>query len=601
MKIYRKDIQNIVNEAIEELVRKGVSIAPTQVNVPDAKAPKNQKLLGKPICSSAFYSKPDANGNEALTVRLKNIHAQHQSVLQNEWNQKYGQIFTTRVNQSQKVGTAAAPIDLSIEPGQEDNFVKIIPNLTQDIANLNGKNGLSYDPNFINSLELSILGRIDEAPSEEDLLKAKERQRANLKDILAKLSDPDFIKKLGFIGGVSVNSYSNIKDIVKQGNSVGWRISPMNQMMVKSYLPNATFVTNAWTWERVFNREVIDESQFALEVKVSNDKPKDINSRIQAAAQLGYIDPKNQSKNSWDVYKSIESSLSQAQKIAVAFLSNILNPNSANYTYQKVYDISNTRLIPGKPDVWNDEVNYADNILGIPNKAAQQYLAQSNASQEQNAPSATTQEPQWVPKGNEEIADIIESLSAICSKHCNSTPNTPAGYGLGDTIAHFAEFYAEHYVCPHRQIVQGPLKKATCNAFAIALAAIYGFSVQRKGNDLSGALKDPNFERTLDELFDDFRELVTELNVDLLKKSSKRQKAKRAAPVQAKPVAESIDENVMQHKDITFDEFANLIINGGNVPNNELMEEIDVPDDVNPENIQESFFKMLDKIEHING
>ena len=67
----------------------------------------------------------------------------------------------------------------------------------------------------------------------------------------------------------------------------------------------------------------------------------------------------------------------------------------------------------------------------------------------------------------------------------------------------------------------------------------------------------------------------------------------------ATPVAESIEETNMG-KNITFKDFANLIINGGNVPSDSVVEE-EIVDDVPVENIQESFFKMLDKLENING
>ena len=590
----RVELLNWLNEALDEITRKGQSVAPAAVNVPSAKVPKNPKLIGKPTCTSAFYGKPDENGNEPLTVRVSGIHSAHQNDLMNGWNQKYGQIFTPRVNQSQKVGNAAAPLDLLVNPGQEDTFVAIVPDIVQDIANMNGVKGMSYDQNFLNGLQLSILGRIDEAPTQEDLEKAQERQTANIKDILMKLSDPDFLKKLGFVGGVSVNSYSNLKDIVKQGNSVGWRISPLNQLMVLSYLPNATFVTNAWTWEHVFNREVIDPSQFALEVKVANDKPKDIGSRMQAAAQLGYIDTQNATKQPWDVYKSIYSHLSQSQRIAVEFLANILNPNDAHFVRQKVYDISNTKLISGKPDVWNDEVNFADNLRGIPNAAAQNYLAQSasdpNQAAAQSAPS------QWVPKGDEEIADVINILSTLCSKYCNTAPNTVAGDSLGDTIAHYAEFYAKNYVCPRRGIVKPNLVEATCNAFAILFAAIFGFQVQRRGNKLSGALRDPDIDKNLNDAKEDFFDLVSEINTELLKLSSKRKKAAIAGA--KKQVVESIEE--MKMRKITPEEFDAVFMNGGNVNEEEIYEE-EISDEVTVDNLRESFFRLVDKMDHLNG
>ena len=92
-------------------------------------------------------------------------------------------------------------------------------------------------------------------------------------------------------------------------------------------------------------------------------------------------------------------------------------------------------------------------------------------------------------------------------------------------------------------------------------------------------------------------DLVAELNTDLLKKSN--QKRKNTMAKVAKPVAESIEEAGMQ-KNITFKDFASLIVNGGNVPSDGVVEE-EIVDDVPVESIQESFFKMLDKIERINN
>ena len=64
------------------------------------------------------------------------------------------QIFDVKVNQSQKVGNAAAPMEFYVAPGQEDAFVTIVPDLVQDIADMNGNKGMSYDQNFLNGLQL---------------------------------------------------------------------------------------------------------------------------------------------------------------------------------------------------------------------------------------------------------------------------------------------------------------------------------------------------------------------------------------------------------------------------------------------------------------
>ena len=594
------DIEKMVNEALDEFVRKGVSVTPGAINTPAATA-KNPKMHKPVVCNSAFYSKPDESGNEYLTVRLNGVHDSHKSTLQNEWAKKYGQIFKAASNQSQRVGSSAAAFDLTVFPGQEDTFAKIIPDLVQDIANLNGTNGCTYDPNSLSNLELSILGRMDEAPTEEDLKKAEERQNLNIADILSKLSDPEFVKSLGFIKGVPVSSNTNLNDIIKQGDANGWRISPLNQILVKTLLPNATFVTNAWTWDKVFNREVIDPTQFAFEVKSANDKPIDNFSRSKGAADRGYVDINDPTKNPWDVFKSLRGNLSSQQNISVQFLANIYNPNNTHFRRQKVYDISNTRLktdANGNPmfDVFNEHVGFEDNIKGIPNAKALEYMSLQNGEENPSGNAPVAQQVQWVPQEDAELLKVIDTLRTICINKCKTAPNEVPGDSRGDTIAHYAEFYARKYVCPNRQIVKPQLITATCNAFAITLSAIYGFPVKRRGNDLSNALQDPDFKKNMTDLENDFYDLIKDIDDELLKRSSKDIKAARSAA--KKNVSESINEITMNREKIGK-MFTDAFL--GISSQVETIDEEEMQDEVTIESIQESFYSLFDKLEHING
>ena len=94
----------------------------------------------------------------------------------------------------------------------------------------------------------------------------------------------------------------------------------------------------------------------------------------------------------------------------------------------------------------------------------------------------------------------------------------------------------------------------------------------------------------------DFMDLVSEINVELLKLSHQRKKASAKTKTQ---VAENVEE-MKQNRTISFQEFANIFINGGNVNEEEICEE-EVVDEVSDDVLQESFFRMLDKMEHLNG
>lgn len=599
------DIKKIIKESVNEITRMSAggaqSITPSNITT-NNKKPSKSVLNIKPTCNTAFYSEPDADKNEFLTVRLLNIHNPHKSKLQTLWG-KYKDIFFAKPNQTMAMKGAPTPFDLIVNPGKEDDFVNLLPSLIQDIADMSGVGGLTYDENSLKSLQLSILGRIDEAPNEEDLRLANERQATNIKDIIQKLSDPDFIKKIGFVGGVNVSSYSNINDIIKQGNAMGWRISPLNQLMVLSYLPNATFVTNAWTWEHVFNREIIDTKKFAFELKPSNNKPVDINARMKAAAALGYIDKSNPNKNPYDVYKQLKKTLSQSQKIAFEFLTNIYNPHEAFFDKQKVYDISNTRLIPGAYDVWNEEINFSDNIRGFLNKKATEYINQQNNNDTQiETPIETPTTTQWQSKSDEELGNIITILKNICLDRCGSVPRAVDGDSIGDTIAHYTAFYAKNYICTHRNIVKPNEIQVVSNLFAIAMAAVFSVPIDNRVNNLSTTLNDSKFEEKLTDLWQDFIELVSLINVELLKISSKKIKNVKAskgnqtnnantANAPLKNVMESIGNKQLM-KPIQFKDFVEIY---KSITNNE--------DDINNntllETMRDSFFNFLDRLDNV--
>lgn len=592
------DIEKMVNEALYELQRFGAPAGGKGTTT----AVKDHPNAVAPTARSASYVKDD-NGNENLVVRLQWIHNQHINKLIQDWNNKYGSILSAKPNTTEKLGPKEpTPIDLTILPGQEDEFKKILPNIASDISALNGVANGYYKQNALASLPNSIIGRIDEAPSDEDLKKAEERQAMNVDKILSLLSDPNYTKKLGFVGGVTVNfsqSIANRQKIIKQGNSCGWRISPVNQLMVKSYLPTATFVTNEWTWNNVFNRDVVDKTLFALEIKTANNKIKDINAWNQAAAQLGYVDNTNSGRQPYDVFRAEKKAgqLSQAEIMAVMFLANILNPQSPDFTKQKVYDISNTQLRPGMPDVFNTEVNLADNIQGIPNA-----LAVTNDKKAAVDAGVQYKPQQIVRRGDEEITDIINILSAICTQKCGTSPRGVGG-SLGDDIAHYADFYAKNYVCPGRNIVVPAIKEAVGNAFAIGLAAVYGFQVQKYSANLNAALgnarKDQTFKENITKCYQDFIALVGEINSELLKLSHSRAKSRANGSGANNGTVKAVVEEGLgdgMPKPISFKEFAHY---AGLELDEEVMEE--TADETTPEMVQEGFFRLFDKMENLNG
>lgn len=624
MKVLSKnEVDKILRESINEALRRlggnqaaatpAVGATTTVANDPyfDCKFLPSTKGGTNPTCTGAFYEQDD-NGNEILVVRLEWIHNQHIQDVITYLNKTYPEILAAvngNVSQRQAAALGAKaphPIDIRVIYGKEDEFMNVLPNIVNFIAHLSGTKHGFYTRESIVGLESSIKGRISEAPSKADYDLAEQRIVNNVDELLQKIQNPENIKVMGLVGGSSVqgNSLS-----LQDAKAAGWKISSTrNQIQIKGQLPNATFVTNAWTWENVFNRTINDKTLFAIIKKPRNDKKKDINALNRAAGQLGYFDPSNPSMQPIDLFKAARKAgnLSSQQQAAVKFLANIFNSDSASYISEKVYDVSNTTLKPGMKDVWNEEVGYADNIQGLPNAAAQAMdaeLAKQNGQ--------AYQQMQVVSRTNDELSDIIDIMEDICKRDTGSAPISNGS--LGDKIAGLAFHYAKEYICPSRNIVKPSMVSAVSNGFALIFAAVYGFHVQRYAQGLSAVYQSTKTEESYKEVvkivFQDYVDLATEIDKRLRALSNMRVKYRKDLKANAQANAQGaqdtdqpqqavVEEGIYDGKTriLSFDEFASIMMGQG-IMEEEVEEVADEP----IENLQESFFNLLDRMELING
>jgi hypothetical protein len=298
--------------------------------------------------------------------------------------------------------------------------------------------------------------------------------------------------------------------------------------------------------------------------------------------------------------------LSSQQQAAVKFLANIFNSDSASYISEKVYDVSNTTLKPGMKDVWNEEVGYSDNIQGLPNAAAQAMdaeLAKQNGQ--------AYQQMQVVSRTNDELSDIIDIMEDICKRDTGSAPISNGS--LGDKIAGLAFHYAKEYICPSRNIVKPSMVNAVSNGFALIFAAVYGFHVQRYAQGLSAVYQSTKTEESYKEVvkivFQDYVDLATEIDKRLRALSNMRVKYRKDLKANAQANAQAaqdtdqpqqavVEESIYGGKTriLSFDEFASIMMGQGI-----MEEEVEEITDEPIENLQESFFNLLDRMELING
>lgn len=596
----KSDIQRIIKEGIEEIRSLGGnSSAGAQSQTATAQATPNHTGTKAKFPSLKYaYYEPDANGNYELIVGIQWIHNQHQNILAQKWAKEYSNIFTTKLEQSSD-DSAPKTVEFHVLGGQEDAFKQILPNIKNDILSLNGKNNGKYDASAATNFEAKIISRIDDAPTKDDLDKADARKVDTTIELLTKLKDPNTLKIMGNIGGVvNITHSKSLTDLL-----AGHQLSKGNQAEVYFQLFSAaTFVTDSWTWEHVFNREVIDRQKFAIIRRPKNNKPQDLAAWNRAAKQCGYAN--------YDDFKRRRKygSLSPQQIFAVEALANIYNTKSGDFYGAKVYDYSNTRLLPGKTqadDVFNNTPGLADNLKGMPNQPAldaDANAAAKIAGQQQQQP---VTQAQFVNRSSDEIAAIIEFLRSKCMQQGISI-GTVRG-NMGDQIIHAVKEYSKHFILPNNGGVKPEFTNAFCEAMAFSIAATYGIETPAGVSDLQKYLnaygKTKDLSSVVNLIFAEYKRLVTEINNDLRKQSNKMVKmGQKVTGVQKQAMEENVDEEVMESgigaSPMNFNQFLNVL--GLNQQENAEIQEEVIDDTEAAQQIKESFFRLLDKMENLN-
>ena len=564
-------------------------------------AQKQNSNAFSPNLEYAYYEQSQ-NEPEHLVVGLGYIYDSHHSILMNEWNKKYGQIFLTRrvVNDGDKTNNGSnvpAILELHVNPGKEQEFEQIVTDIVQSIADKSGKTlkmGVKsgqYDLANLQKLSGYIINSVANAPNKADMDKAKERTIDTWMDLLSKMQDPATMQKISKIGGTVYNVQS---PSIKASNA-GHQISLGNRAEVYAQLPNATFVTQEWTWNNIFNRDVVDKTQFAIIFKPKTKKPSDLVAFNKAAQLCGYADYDDFRK------KKHAKRLSQQQIFAVMAQYNMLNPNTTDFIAIKVYDVANTQLRQGEPDVFANEIGFEDNIQGVPNSAAKAADAQLAAD------AGKTYNPgQIVTKTEDEVYEIKTIIFALCSQAGVSVNSVG---DVGEDIVHACYKYAEIILAPKFGKIKPEYVQAFCHGFASAIAVTYGFKSEKGAKFLSAALSNRKQETALRtvvaEFFMDYKKMILTINRELAKSHSKMRKSGQKVSAPVKSVAEDASEATGQAENLpqpmSFEEFSEIL---GVNPNASSAEEPaadnsyeDADTVPTQQQVMESFYNLLDKME----
>ena len=566
------------------------------------------------------------NDDEILKVDIGYIFPQHSEYLKSEWEQKYSDIFTP-----QWFGYGKNYMEFRVKPDKEQDFINIVPDIFDDIAKLSGvnpkfykkkgwtmvpsgKNGIYHTELFKDKVAETI-DYITKAPSKYEMEKRDFNVASTWKELLSNLEDRETLNKMQGIAGMVYStqsaSLSGGNPYDKKGRRVGHVLSVENKIEVFAQDPNAEVVTQEWVWRDMYNRKIVDKSKTIIITKPTSRKPRDPQAFDKACIRCNY----GGANDFYDQQKRGELSLPQIWAVRAEY--NKLNPADTFFGSIIVYDVKNTELMTDEngnplPDKFNTEVNLSNNLLGIPNAAtdvADQQLAQSLGKQ------FVKGEMQELT--DDEVKEIGATIRAIASRDANTAIDTG---NIGDDIV--SNCYALAKLKARNINFSKPeFEEAYCQAFSCSVAATYGFQSPKGAQYLRQCLAnrgntDKELSTMIQMFFAYYKKFIAEVNYDLAKKAKamKQGGSKLSTPVSnIRPMKKAVEEdgaNAEQGVDIkpvpplSPEQLSNVLgipaemLTGEYGAQEEVQDEVQDDTQTNQQ-IQESFFNMLDRIELI--
>lgn len=245
-----------------------------------------------------------------------------------------------------------------------------------------------YSEQSIDNLCVSIFDEVDEVATTADLDNAKEKSISNWMEMLSLLEDPQVRQRL--LRYQTTNDYAR---------TYGHILSPNNVKDVLDQFPTASFVAEASTWKRIFNRTIKPGAQRIVVSKpiVNNLTKKDYDEAAIKCGFESYKDAKEKTKGATQVMNKIKIT---AQENAKEFIKVVM------------YDVSETTP-PADPrkDVWTNQIGLQDNLTGILNSEAQTFDERhsSKIQQDNKEKINQTQKSKWK---NRRLA-----IKLVCDKH----------------------------------------------------------------------------------------------------------------------------------------------------------------------------------------
>lgn len=348
-------------------------------------------------------------------------------------------------------------IFLQIKSDEVDNFLNKAKELKDKFNELKFYNIAEVD-NFIQQ----VGDVVESTPNTKDIEKNSENISKTWRDLLTTLRDPKVRERF-----LLLQTTPTFRKIFKD------EYLPLSKENVRRVLlsdPQATFVTNISTWRRTFNREVIDKSQFVIIKRVDNNKISPlVMNRLPEVKELGGWEKLSKDYNYQYDNPTLFNFIKKARityKLGEIFFDS------------KVYDVRNTKLIPGMEDNFLKLPNLIDNLRGEINQAA---IELKNKEYEDKNEVAPDFNERTVGTNKSYLTRFKNELLKMCENkgiHINETNN------VGDTIVEAAYYYA-YKVSTSLNILKEENKKQFAASLALVVAHSLGIDSENMRKYLS--------------------------------------------------------------------------------------------------------------------
>lgn len=353
-------------------------------------------------------------------------------------------------------------IVLVIPSNKLTDFSNLLPQIKQQLAATG-----HYTKDSVNMFPEIIDNIIEKTASPEDIETSNKNIIKNWKELLQKIQDPEFRKKFLMVQVYPGNFNFDAETAKELKHAM---LSPRNVMKILSQDPLATFVTDAPTWRREFNRTVNPGSPFVVYTQGVGDNnkfwndPKIVDAKKRLAAKGKAINVDNLKAELgkgvyWALWKQHQTSSSYGE-----------------FYEKKGYDVRFTTPMDPNNDPFMKIANVVNNLTGELNPAAMKAISDEMAASGLTVPSQ--EDFNKKVEGLEGQGDLIKLKDFILAK-CKKADVNVVEVGSTEEVISNALYAYGLKIAEEMNMLKQDAKNAFASALVLSVCSQFNIQTQK--------------------------------------------------------------------------------------------------------------------------